>query len=650
MSSIEKMLFVDIAGVESELDSVLGIISGCGCFHMENAAAVRSGGSRGSGKRENPYTSAVKMLSEIAVLTGIRLEKTDCSDIRDSEAEKLRGEIRSVRNRVQKLSAEVRKAEEELNSHSRALEQVLHLSGGEGTGLLNVDFQQIFACTHIKVRFGRLPVDSYEKLPYYDDKNFYFLCYGKDKDYCYGFIFAPVADIEEIDQIFESLFFERIHLPDFVQGNAAEAVVSLQDDIAKGKDKLEKCKKDLSEYIEAQREKLCRYFTKFKTMHDTFELREKVMFINDKFYIVGFVPQRDEERFKKYFEGLKTVSLIMKPCTDSGEIETPVKLKNNRFSEPFSMFVDLYGLPAYNDTNPTMFVAVTYTLLFGIMFGDLGQGFLLLLLGIVLWRTKKMTLGRIMKRLGVSSMIFGTLYGSVFGYEELLDPMYEALGISFLPFKAIKEINTVLYAAIGIGIVIILISILMNIGLGFKEKNYTRAVFSNNGIAGLVFYASLLMLLLGPMVGIPTGGPVYVICLIVLPLIVMFLCEPLGELCKGKGFHIHGSIGDFIASNFFECFEYLLGYATNTLSFVRVGGFVLSHAGMMSVVLALAEMAGNMSPVVMVLGNLFVMFLEGLLVGIQVLRLEFYEMFSRYYTGGGKAFKPVSINYDEIIE
>ncbi len=649
MASIEKMMFVDIAGVDTELDAVLDIICSCGCFHMENAAVMHSS-SKASVKRENPYTSIIKMLSEISVLTGIRLEKADCSDIHDCDTDRIRQEIHSMRNRVQKLGADVKKYEEQLNIHSRALEQVMHLSGGEGMGSLNTNLDQIFACKHIKVRFGRLPADSYEKLPYYDDKNFYFPVYGRDKQYCYGFCFAPTSDIEEIDQILDSLYFERIHIPDFVHGNAEDASKSLKNNIEKTQKLMDNRKKDLSDYIEEKRGLLCKYFTKFKTMHDTFELREKVMLVRDKFYIVGFVPERDAERFKKYFEDLKTVSVIMKPCTESGELETPVKLRNNKFSEPFSMFVDLYGLPAYNDINPTNFVAITYTLLFGIMFGDLGQGFLLLLLGIVLWKWKKMTLGRIMERLGVSSMIFGTLYGSIFGYEHLLDPVYASMGIDFLPFHAIHSINTVLYAAIGIGIAIIIISIIVNIIMGFKEKNYTRALFSNNGIAGLVFYCALLMLLLGGMIGLNTGGPVYIVCLIVLPLVVMFLSEPLGELCKGKGFHIHESITDFIAANFFECFEYLLGFATNTLSFVRVGGFVLSHAGMMSVVLALADMSGTMSPLVMVLGNLFVMCLEGLLVGIQVLRLEFYEMFSRYYTGGGKAFKPVTVNYDEIIE
>ena len=650
MSSIEKMMFADIAGIDTDLDAVLDIISSCGCFHMENAAAVHVSGSKQSAKRENPYTASLKLLAEIGTLTGIKLCKADCSDIRDSDAEKVRTDIRSIRNRVQKLKAEIKKASDNLNAHTMALEQVLHLSGGEGVGSLSVDIEQIFACKHIKVRFGRLPTDSYEKLSYYEDKNFYFLAYGRDKEYVYGFCFAPLSEAEEIDNILESLYFDRIRLPDFVHGSADDAAKSLEKNVEDDKAEVEKRKKELADYIEQKRETLNKYFTKLKTMHDTFELREKVMMIRDKFYIVGFVPERDAERFKKYFEDLKSVSLVMKPCTENGEIETPVKLRNTKFAEPFSMFVDLYGLPAYNDINPTNFVAITYTLLFGIMFGDLGQGLVISLLGLLLWKWKKMTLGRIMERLGVSSMIFGTLYGSVFGYEELLDPMYESLGISFLPFKAIHSINNVLYSAIGIGIFIIIISVIVNMVMGLKEKNYTRALFSNNGLAGLVFYCSLLMLLLGGMLGLNVGGTAYVLCLIVLPLIVMFLREPLGDLVKGKGFHIHESLGDFIAANFFECFEFLLGYATNTLSFVRVGGFVLSHAGMMSVVLALAEMSGGLSPVVMILGNLFVIALEGLLVGIQVLRLEFYEMFSRYYTGGGKAFKPVSVNYDEIIE
>ena len=105
---------------------------------------------------------------------------------------------------------------------------------------------------------------------------------------------------------------------------------------------------------------------------------------------------------------------------------------------------------------------------------------------------------------------------------------------------------------------------------------------------------------------------------------------------------IEGGVGMFITQGFFEMFEMLLSYFSNTLSFVRIGAFAVSHAAMMSVVMMLAgaESGGALSWPVVILGNLFICGMEGLIVGIQVLRLEYYELFSRFYTGGGRAFKP----------
>ena len=97
----------------------------------------------------------------------------------------------------------------------------------------------------------------------------------------------------------------------------------------------------------------------------------------------------------------------------------------------------------------------------------------------------------------------------------------------------------------------------------------------------------------------------------------------------------------FFVQGFFELFEVLLSYFSNTLSFVRVGAFAVSHAAMMEVVLMLAGAeTGDMSLPVIILGNLFVCGMEGLIVGIQVLRLEYYELFSRFYRGSGRAFEP----------
>ena len=98
-------------------------------------------------------------------------------------------------------------------------------------------------------------------------------------------------------------------------------------------------------------------------------------------------------------------------------------------------------------------------------------------------------------------------------------------------------------------------------------------------------------------------------------------------------------------------FEYVLSYVSNTMSFLRVGGFVLSHAGMMLVVMTLMDGAAALAqPLVLILGNVFVMVMEGMIVAIQIIRLEFYEVFSRFYDGDGKPFEPVKVEFSAQID
>ena len=121
----------------------------------------------------------------------------------------------------------------------------------------------------------------------------------------------------------------------------------------------------------------------------------------------------------------------------------------------------------------------------------------------------------------------------------------------------------------------------------------------------------------------------------------MFLKEPLTNLVEKKSKILPEQKGMFFVQSFFELFEVLLSYLSNTLSFLRIGAFAVSHAAMMEVVLMLAGAeSGNINWIVIVLGNVFACAMEGLIVGIQVLRLEYYEIFSRFYAGNGREFKP----------
>lgn len=640
--SIEKMELVNVAGLLKDLDTVLLKCCQSECFHIENAGHnMDSKLGFKALSEDNPYSDTLKRLYSLSQSVKCKLQKVEIDDLVYENVFQLDEYVEEIEEKFKDLNERIRELSQSISLREQALVQLKHLHG------LNVDFQQIFACKHICVRFGKLPADSFPKLSYYDDKPFIFVPYERGVEFFWGVYFMPTSHREVVDDIFESLYFERVRVPDFVKGTADNAEQEISGVLVLERAELLQKQNEVSIFMEEEREHLNKVFSKLKYSNDTFELRRKVSVVNDKFYLVGFVPSLNAKRFIDLFEDMPDVSVLINPPELDHRLEPPTKLKNNIFSKPFGMFVEMYGLPSYTGFNPTMFVAITYTLLFGIMFGDLGQGLVIVILGALLWKIKKIELGAILVRVGFSSAFFGLIYGSVFGFENLLDPLYPLIGLKSKPLEVFESTNTILIGAISIGVLLIIASIVINIFIGFKKKDFERAIFGNNGIAGLIFYSSILI------GGVSTlvlkhnlFTPLYLIFLIILPLLVMFFREPLSCLLRHKHYEFEG-IGNFIATNFFEVFEFLLGYATNTLSFVRVGGFILSHAGMMSVVMLLAEgTAAGVSPIVIIIGNIFVMGMEGLIVGIQVLRLEFYEIFSRFYEGDGHAFKPVKVEYD----
>lgn len=307
------------------------------------------------------------------------------------------------------------------------------------------------------------------------------------------------------------------------------------------------------------------------------------------------------------------------------------------------------GLPRYSEVDPTPFVAVTYIILFGIMFADVGQGLVVALIGWLLWRFKRMAVGRVLVPCGFSSAVFGCVFGSVFGFEHVLDPLYHALfGLEEKPIEVMQSSTTIMIlgCSVAIGVVIIAISMMLNIYVCLRQKDYENGLFGPNGVAGLVFYLSVVLgLVCQLLLSLPVMNAAYILLLLVLPLLLMFLREPLGKLLARDPDWKPERMGEFIIQNFFELFEQLLSYLSNTMSFLRVAAFVLVHAGMMMAVFAIGGMFQTVGyTVAVIVGNALVMGMECVLVVIQIMRLEFYEMFSRYYNGDGKPFRPLALN------
>lgn len=479
--------------------------------------------------------------------------------------------------------------------------------------LAECDFIKIHQCQYISIGLGRIPLESYKKIEMHNNKFIYVNLHTASHYHWIAYATSNTY-VKETLKTLESLFFEPIVIPE----------INVKKVIAEYKDKIV----DVYAYCEKQNTicKLYDYVAKF----------------DENYVISGFLPVSKVEDYKAAFKHLP-VKIDVKDVDNCGKCSVPTLLKNNAFFKPFELFVDMYSTPKYGDIDPTAFVAITYCILFGIMFGDLGQGLLLFLGGEILYKKTKNKLAGIVARVGITSMIFGFLFGSVFGLEELLNPIHQSLfGVRDKLFHTMDSSSTMtlLIGAVLIGAVLILVTMILNIYKNAKHKRWGEVLFSQNGVAGFIFY-SYILAGLGMMFLSSTNifNPVMIGIFIIVPILCFFFKEPLSHLIAGKEVKPASGWGNFVLETIFEVFEIALSFVTNTMSYLRVGGFVLSHAGMMLVVMTLVEMTGNGGPLVFILGNIFVMCLEGLIVGIQALRLEYYEMFSRYYDGNGKKYE-----------
>lgn len=512
---------------------------------------------------------------------------------------------------------------------------------------LNYSLREILGFKFIKFRFGRVTREYYDKINnyVYDTIDTVMFKCLEDPEYVWIVYFVPDKLSEKIDAIYASMHFERVFLPDEYEGTPLEAEHVLADRIQALEAQEREAQETVKTILEEKKEELTGAWIRLERFGVNFDVRKLAactMHASNNFYILcGWMTERDARAFRKEIEEDADTFCILEDNRGNITSTPPTKMKNPGLFKPFEMYVEMYGLPSYNEIDPTVLIGITYSVLFGFMFGDAGQGLCLLIGGFLLYRLKKVRLAGIISCCGFFSVIFGLLFGSIFGFEDIIDALWlrpqEAM--TDLPF--IGRLNTVFVVAIAIGMGIILLCMILNIINSVRAHDTEKIWFDTNGAAGLVFYAALASVIVLYMSGNPLPATAVLVVMFLIPLAVMFFKEPLTAMVEKKAKKLHGGVGMFITQGIFELFEVLLSYFSNTLSFVRVGAFAVSHAAMMQVVLMLAGAeAGDPNWGVIIGGNLFVCGMEGLIVGIQVLRLEYYELFSRFYRGSGRAFEP----------
>jgi V/A-type H+-transporting ATPase subunit I len=383
--------------------------------------------------------------------------------------------------------------------------------------------------------------------------------------------------------------------------------------------------------------------------------------------IAGWIPRRQCDQVVKGLDTLTRGRLALKafdpeevPEVAKGATKVPVSTPHGRLTRSFERMVLSYSVPLYGTIDPTPFVAVMFILLFAIMFGDVGQGFVGLALGLLINSGKikffapykKKNFGTVFILAGAASMVAGFLYGSFFANEEVLVPVSHALSqlvlkrpldhiISLVGFQKIILFFGV---TVGVGAVINSVGLIINVVNTLRRGDWQNGILAKTGLAGAVFFWYVLFIA----VRILLGGHLVLPDMIVIavPLLALFFRELIIHLVTGHRPLLKDGLFAFIMEGIVEILESTIYYVSNSVSFLRVAAFALAHTVLSTIVFLLAGMVGGAPGgivfriIVILIGNGIIIVLEGLIVTIQVVRLQYYEFFSKFFTESGEEFTP----------
>lgn len=639
MVMIEKMKFLSITGPKADIDRMTETYLSKYEIHLENALSELTEVANLSPFLEiNPYKEALSTIDSFYE----QLEDPSQISPELMDIEKAIKTVRAVQDGFRRLEEEKSRLQSE---HAEILDPLKIIRPFKN---LNFDISEILNFKYIHYRFGRIEKQYLQKFEkyIYDNLDTLFIKCGEDEMYVYGVYFVPEHQAHKVHAVYSSMHFERIFIPNEYHGTAAEAFEKLDTRHREIHKALDANKEASHKFLQDNSTKIVSAKAALDACSSSFDIRKLAACTpgdTNTFYILcGWMTEKDALAFQKDIQNDEKIFCLMEDQKAPATQKPPTKLRNPKLFKPFEMYVKMYGLPAYNEMDPTWFVAITYSFIFGAMFGDVGQGLVLFLGGLFLYKTKKMDLAGIISCAGVFSVFFGFMYGSFFGFEDVLKAIWLKPMNQMMDVPLVGRLNAVFVIAIGFGMFIILICMVFNIINSIRRGDTEKTWFDSNAVAGLVFYGSIVLTIGLFISGKKLPAAAILVIMFGVPLLLMFLKEPLTNLVEKKSRILPEQKGMFFVQSFFELFEVLLSYLSNTLSFLRIGAFAVSHAAMMEVVLMLAGATngGNPNWIVVVLGNIFVCAMEGLIVGIQVLRLEYYEIFSRFYAGNGREFKP----------
>ena len=498
---------------------------------------------------------------------------------------------------------------------------------------VNINLKDLENMKNFKYKFGVLSKDDRFKIKRNYENIFAAIFHLSSSEEGEVYLFIYPTDMEvDINRNLKSLNFQEMFLPQEYEGTPFEIIQSLDTEVKRLNDEREDVTNKLDDLknnnYDAIKSLLIRKYNDLNLEN----FKNKIAVSDHYFYMAGWIGNTDSEKIKDELESKYELTIQFNNMDDGEYITPPTKLKNNFFFKPFELLVKMYGTPNYNEIDPTAFFAITYMILFGAMFGDVGQGLIFILGGFLVSKAMNKEFGGLLKRLGLSSIIFGFIYGSFFGMEDI---------IPALIIRPYENINTILIMAIILGVILLFISYGLGIYNLYKEKNIEELAFGEKGITGFILYMLLLMVVVNIVLKVTILPISLNIVLIIIAILLMVFKRPLvGKIMKKKDLYGGEKPSGYYIEGSFSIIETLISIFSGTISFIRVGAFAINHVGLFLAFSTIGKMMGSSvgNIIMMIFGNILIIGLEGLIVFIQSLRLEYYEMFSKYYKGDGVEF------------
>jgi V/A-type H+-transporting ATPase subunit I len=547
---------------------------------------------------------------------------------------------------------------------------------------LNAPFSDLDQLSYLTLRVGRLDPRRQEELRQSLSGRAVIIPLGSGDGGSGGRVLAAASRKGRfaLDSELKKMDFAPISIPEGFKGIPSELLSGLED-------KLKGADRELED-INSRREKLREeYGASLRSLTASYlmagiaeQLKARVASTKNVYLLSGWVPadsvQLLVDELEKLTEGRIAVRSYSPEEIDrvrEGSEKVPVSLEHGAFVKGFERVVFSYGAPLYGTIDPTPLVAVFFTVLFGIMFGDFGQGLVLLLLGILTGKRGAARLSNFRKfsvplvAVGISSMVMGMLNGSVFTNEALLviptravtafltgRPMDRILTLMPLPEKGGSVIKLFYFFGftIGVGALLNSAGLIVNTANQFFLRKYEKAFFARTGLSGILlfWYAIFLAVRFAASMAKPAAYMFvfrwYDMAGLVVPLLGIFLGPAIWRLVSGERPVFAEGVMVYVMEGFVEILETVSTYVSNTVSFLRVGAFALSHAVLSYIVFRFSEEVAAVpagtafSFIILVFGNVVIILLEGLIVAIQVVRLQYYEFFSKFFTETGVEFSP----------